>query len=165
MTNSILDFFSRDHDRLDELFSGFQKYKHSNFPKAQEYFAAFKFGLQRHIVWEEDVLFPLYDNTVRMEYGPTYVMRLEHKEIVQKLEALYRKLQSRDSNCDREERDLCNLLRMHNDKEENILYPSIDRTFTADEKRSVFEALLKIPEDRYTNGLPAFQSALGAAGF
>ncbi|HJZ12690.1 MAG TPA: hemerythrin domain-containing protein [Acidobacteriota bacterium] len=149
MTESIFEFFERDHDRLDELFLGFQKHKRSNFPKAREYFAAFKFGLQRHIVWEEDVLFPLYDNTVRMEYGPTFVMRLEHKEIAQKLEALHKKIQSGDVNSDREEQDLKDTLRLHNDKEENILYPTIDRTFTTEEKRSLFEALLKIPEERY----------------
>ena len=57
--NTITAFFEQDHDRLDELFKTFQELKRSDFSKAQEAFKEFKVGLQRHIVWEEDLLFPL----------------------------------------------------------------------------------------------------------
>jgi predicted XRE-type DNA-binding protein len=55
--NTITAFFEHDHDRLDELFETFQQLKRSDFPKAKDAFKEFKFGLQRHIVWEEDLLF------------------------------------------------------------------------------------------------------------
>ena len=55
--NTITAFFEQDHDRLDELFKTFQQLKRSDFAKAKEAFAAFKIGLQRHIVWEESILF------------------------------------------------------------------------------------------------------------
>ncbi len=58
---TISQFFEQDHDRLDELFKTFQQLKRSDFAKAKEAFKEFKFGLQRHIVWEEDQLFPLWE--------------------------------------------------------------------------------------------------------
>ena len=73
---TIREFYEQDHDRLDELFKTFQQLKRSDFAKAKEAFKEFKFGLQRHIVWEEDLLFPLWEEKTGMsEGGPTFVMR------------------------------------------------------------------------------------------
>ena len=73
---TITVFFEQDHDRLDELFKTFQQLKRSDFSKAKEAFKEFKVGLQRHIVREEDLLFPLWEKkTGRLEEGPTVVMR------------------------------------------------------------------------------------------
>lgn len=55
---TISAFYEQDHDRLDELFKTFQTFKRSDFDKAKEAFQEFSVGLQRHIVWEEDLLFP-----------------------------------------------------------------------------------------------------------
>ena len=72
----VSEFFGQDHDRLDELFKTFQKFKRSDFAKAKEAFKEFKFGLQRHIVWEEDILFPLWEEKTGVsDGGPTFVMR------------------------------------------------------------------------------------------
>jgi iron-sulfur cluster repair protein YtfE (RIC family) len=79
---TISAFYEQDHDRLDESFKTFQQLKRSDFAKAKEAFKAFKFGLQRHIVWEEDVLFPLWEEKTGMsEGGPTSVIRAEHRRI------------------------------------------------------------------------------------
>ena len=87
---TITAFFEQDHDRLDELFKTFQQLKRSDFAKAKEAFKEFKVGLQRHIVWEEDLLFPLWEKkTGRSEEGPTVVMRAEHRQIGQQLEAIH----------------------------------------------------------------------------
>lgn len=43
--NTISTFYEQDHDRLDELFKTFQKFKRSDFAKAKEAFKEFKFGL------------------------------------------------------------------------------------------------------------------------
>jgi regulator of cell morphogenesis and NO signaling len=52
--DTIRTYYERDHDRLDELFTTFQRLKRSDFAKAKEAFKEFKVGLQRHIVWEEE---------------------------------------------------------------------------------------------------------------
>ncbi|TKB86421.1 MAG: hypothetical protein E8D43_06170 [Nitrospira sp.] len=93
--------FEQDHDRLDALFTTFQEQKRKDFAKAKEAFVAFKFGLQRHIVWEEDVLFPKWEeNSGMAEGGPTQVMRTEHRMIGDCLEAIHQKVQAQDPDSD-----------------------------------------------------------------
>ena len=142
--------FEQDHDRLDALFTTFQEQKRQDVAKAKEAFAAFKFGLQRHIVWEEDVLFPKWEeNSGMAEGGPTQVMRSEHRMIGDCLEAIHRKVQAQDPESDRDEQLLLDILKSHNMKEERILYPSIDQVISDQERAELYQAMKDIPEERY----------------
>ena len=147
---TITEFFEQDHDRLDELFKTFQQSKRSDFPKAKEAFKDFKFGLQRHIVWEEDLLFPIWEQKTGMsDSGPTPVMRNEHRQIGQQLEAIHQKVAGQNLDSDQEEEALLDLLGSHNRKEERALYPAIDQVVSAEEREGVFLNLTNIPEERY----------------
>ena len=147
---TISGFYEQDHDRLDELFKTFQKLKRSDFAKAKAAFKEFKFGLQRHIVWEEDLLFPLWEEKTGMsDGGPTFVMRAEHRQIGQQLEAIHDKVAEQNPDSDQEEQALLNLLGSHNMKEERVLYPAIDEVMTPEECKDVFQRMEQIPEDRY----------------
>ena len=148
--NTITKFYEQDHDRLDELFKTFQRLKRSDFTKAKEAFEEFKFGLQRHIVWEEDLLFPLWEKkTGRSEEGPTVVMRAEHRQIGQQLEAIHRKVEGQNPDSDQEEQALLDILGSHNRKEERALYPAIDQVAGVEERETVFQNMKNIPEGRY----------------
>jgi len=147
---TITEFFEQDHDRLDELFKTFQQSKRSDFPKAKEAFKEFKFGLQRHIVWEEDLLFPIWEQKTGMsDSGPTPVMRNEHRQIGQQLEAIHQKVADQNPDSDQEEQALLDLLGSHNRKEERALYPAIDKVTSPEERETVFESMKSIPEERY----------------
>jgi len=147
---SIREFFEQDHDRLDELFKTFQRLKQSDFPKAEQAFKDFKVGLQRHILWEEDLLFPLWEEKTGMSKdGPTFVMRNEHRQIGKQLEAIHDKVVEQNPESDREEQVLLNLLGSHNMKEERVLYPSIDQVTSAEERETVFQNMNSLPEDGY----------------
>ena len=147
---TISAFYEQDHDRLDELFKTFQKLKRCDFAMAKEAFKAFKFGLQRHIVWEEDVLFPLWEEKTGMSQGgPTFVMRAEHRQIGQQLEAIHDKVAEQNPDSDQEEQALLDLLGTHNMKEERVLYPAIDQLTSAEERATVFQNMKNIPEERY----------------
>lgn len=148
--NTITAFYEQDHDRLDELFKTFQQLKRSDFTKAKEAFKEFKFGLQRHIVWEEDLLFPLWEKkTGRYEEGPTVVMRVEHRQIGQQLEAIHSKVSELNPDSDKEEQALFDILGSHNRKEERALYPAIDQMATLEDRETVFRNMKSIPEERY----------------
>ena len=87
---SVQETFAADHDRLDGLFAAFQTTKRSDYLRAREFFKEFKFGLQRHIVWEENILFPEFERKTGMvNTGPTEVMRQEHRLIRDRLEAIH----------------------------------------------------------------------------
>ncbi|MDE3059043.1 MAG: hypothetical protein KGJ59_13915, partial [Bacteroidota bacterium] len=50
---------------------------------------------------------------------------------------------------DDDELHLLNTLTMHNEKEERILYPAIDRTMNDAEREKVFHTMQNTPEERY----------------
>lgn len=144
---TITSFYEQDHDRLDELFKTFQKVKRSDFAAATEAFNEFKVGLQRHIVWEEELLFPLWEKkTGRSEEGPTVVMRAEHRQIRQQLEAIHDKVVKWNPDSDQEEQVLLDVLGSHNRKEERALYPAIDQVTSTEEREAVFQNMKKSPE-------------------
>ncbi len=142
--------FAHDHDRLDQLLESYRRLKRADFPVAKQAFREFKFGLQRHIIWEETILFPLFEEKTGMrDHGPTVVMRAEHREIGRRLEALHDKVRRHDPDSDREEQGLLQALAAHNQKEENVLYPAIDRLATAEEKAAAFRKMEELPEEAY----------------
>lgn len=147
---TVQRFFQDDHQRLDALLKKYQELKRTDFPTAKKAFVEFKFGLQRHIVWEEDLLFPQWEQATGIrESGPTQVMRMEHRQIGDLLEALHKKVQAQDPESDRDEEGLLALLTAHNQKEERILYPAIDQTLSEEDRAGLYEAMKAIPEERY----------------
>lgn len=146
----ISEYFEQDHERLDSLFRAYQALKRSDFPKAKEAFKQFKYGLQRHIVWEEELLFPVWEQKTGMtEGGPTQVMRMEHRQIGRWLEAIHEKVHAQNPESDEEEEQLIAVLEAHNMKEERILYPSIDAALDEEERASIYKAMLEMPRERY----------------
>jgi len=147
---TIQHYFQEDHERLDGLFKTFQALKGSDYAKAKESFIQFKFGLQRHIVWEEEILFPLWERQGGMaEVGPTMVMRAEHRQIGEYLEAIHQKVQQQDPASDQEEQRLLAVLAAHNKKEELVLYHAIDNILNEADRASIYTAMHSIPEERY----------------
>lgn len=148
--NKVMDFMGKDHDRLDALFKEFQK-NHADMRKAHPFFHEFKIGLQRHIIWEEEVLFPLFENNTGMhDSGPTAVLRMEHVQIKDWLEKLHDKVRAGDSSgIEALESGLISVLSEHNDKEESVLYPWIDNSLSQKDVDAAFERMKLIPPDAY----------------
>lgn len=141
-SQTITTYYEHDHDRLDGIFKEFQATRQSEFERAVALFREFKAGLMRHILWEEEILFPIFENKTNMHgYGPTAVMRSEHRLIEQYLEAIHAKLAQRNADTEPEEQALLKTLFEHNMKEERILYPEIDKMMVDEERMEVFERM------------------------
>ncbi|MBI4238426.1 MAG: hemerythrin domain-containing protein [Deltaproteobacteria bacterium] len=125
--NTIYDFLERDHRRLDDLFAGFRKHKARDPETALLCFTQFKRGLDRHIRWEEELLFPPFENATGMKgYGPTAVMRDEHRQIHWIVDQIEQQLLHQVWETDTLEAQFLEVMGMHNSKEEKILYPWLD---------------------------------------
>jgi iron-sulfur cluster repair protein YtfE (RIC family) len=149
-TKSISAAFAEDHDRLDRLFFEYCQSKNTDHAAAKYAFVEFKFGLQRHIVWEESILFPRFEDKTGMhDVGPTAVMRAEHRRIADCLEAIHKLVQQHNPNSEREEQALLDALAAHNHKEEQVLYPALDRMLSDEEKSAVFAEMADTPESAY----------------
>jgi regulator of cell morphogenesis and NO signaling len=146
-TQSVTQYYGDDHDRLDGLFQQYQQHAVDDPTHARDCFRQFKMGLQRHIVWEENILFPLFEQHAGLHgCGPTEVMRTEHREIKRVLEELHGKVQQGDSNTATEAQELLSILGQHNDKEERILYPAIDQQLSIAEQQDVFVRMAQVTE-------------------
>lgn len=140
---TINEHYTQDHERLDELFYQFQKLKSADPVRAKNHFAEFKSGLEQHIVWEEEILFPSFETKFGHLGGPTAVMRWEHQEIRKYLDAISGKLAHEDWRTESEELGLISVLCPHNHKEESILYPMIDQVTRAEERKEIFARMGK----------------------
>lgn len=141
MSQSINEFFTHDHLRLDELFIQFQSEQTT--PQNQiELFTQFREDLLAHICWEEELLFPAIEQAAGFSpsAGPTFVMRLEHKQIKECLNNIQQALEQMQESKG-SQRQLLNILDEHNHKEENILYPLCDNLLPSQVKQ---EILLKL---------------------
>ena len=140
---TILKFMSVDHDRLDNKIKKYSTEKLVDIERAESIFLSFKSELERHIIWEEDILFPVFERKTGIkDGGPTSVMRIEHIQIKNHLQEIKRKLHARkiQDPC-KEEIALFKILKLHNQKEENILYPSIDKLTSEQEKKQMIKQM------------------------
>lgn len=144
---TITNYFKTDHERLDALFLQFQASQKDNPSKTKEYFREFKSGLERHIFWEEELLFPLFEKAVGMsESGPTTVMRYEHEGLCETLGNIHSKVRSGRFGAEAESAMLMAALSEHNRKEESILYPMIDKAVTEKDRDEIFNKMKSFPE-------------------
>ena len=140
---TILEFMSEDHDRLDNKIRMYSTEKLVNVERAESIFLFFKSELERHIIWEEDILFPVFERKTGIkDAGPTLIMRMEHIQIKNHLQEIKRKLHAKkiQDPCE-EEVALFKVLESHNQKEENILYPGIDNLTSEQEKEQMIKQM------------------------
>ncbi|MEB2345414.1 MAG: hemerythrin domain-containing protein [Deltaproteobacteria bacterium] len=126
---TVTDLFGRDHRRLDALLADAKRALAAGEPaRATPLFTAFREGLERHIVAEEEILFPAFEELTGVTAGPTRVMCAEHVDIRKLLGEIASRLeQGSEGGYTTPLASLTALLYAHNGKEERILYPATDR--------------------------------------
>ena len=134
--------FTEDHRRLRQLFQKFQSLKATDRADAKEAFKEFKVELERHIRWEERILFPCFDHKyTHLKYSPISLLHREHEQILVYLADLEGKLAKADFNTDAHERDIEMALRLHSENEEEGLFPALDKVLTDTERVAIMEAM------------------------
>ena len=75
----IFNFFEKDHREIDALFLDL---RFKELPEYLSIFEEYDRRLERHIIWEETILFPaLAQKNPMFREGPIRVMLMEHQEI------------------------------------------------------------------------------------
>jgi hemerythrin-like domain-containing protein len=130
----ISEFLSNDHNACDDLFAAAENaVAAKDWAKASGDFNNFTAGMRRHFAREEEVLFPAFEARTGMSGGPTFVMRAEHQQMNGLLAEMNAALNQSDGKSYLGlSETLLMLMRQHNMKEENILYPMSDQAL-ADE--------------------------------
>ncbi|HET7295135.1 MAG TPA: DUF2249 domain-containing protein [Vicinamibacteria bacterium] len=132
----VTEALAWDHDRLDALLSRtFDARAAGRLEDARRLWPEFERGLTRHIRFEEELLFPVFEEKAGLSsnQGPTAVMRAEHREIQMLLEGIGRVVGASGPAAEKLRAELLRVLGGHNDKEELVLYPGTDGLLSPEE--------------------------------
>jgi iron-sulfur cluster repair protein YtfE (RIC family) len=132
--SDIARLLADDHSRCDQRFAEAENaVSEGGWERAERLFEAFRAALSRHFAAEEEVLFPAFEAHTGMTGGPTWVMRSEHAQMIGLLEPMAAALARRDGAAYLGQAEtLLMLMRQHNLKEEQVLYPICDRALGED---------------------------------
>jgi len=127
--NSIRDLMTHDHRHCDDLFVAVEGFVgKSDWGQAGKAFDGFRAAMLAHFRSEETSLFPAFEAQTGMTMGPTQVMRSEHEQMRQLIEACHASLVAHDADDYLGYAEtLLIMMQQHNLKEENVLYPMCDQ--------------------------------------
>ena len=126
--STISSFLTKDHRACDEEFANLENAVASdNWEESAIKLNKFITDLLHHFDMEEKVMFPTFEEVTGMTQGPTMIMRMEHDQMRQLLNALQEDLEKKDKNhFFGVSESLMMLMQQHNMKEEQMLYAMAD---------------------------------------
>jgi iron-sulfur cluster repair protein YtfE (RIC family) len=125
----LTEALEMDHRRLDVLkVEAFEALRAGDREGARRSFSAFQHGLERHMRFEERLVFPVFEMRGRLPHGgPTSVLLAEHRQISALVHEIAQVLASGGSAIEERRKTLDDALADHQRKEETIFYPWTDR--------------------------------------
>ncbi|HXK56747.1 MAG: hemerythrin domain-containing protein [Gammaproteobacteria bacterium] len=128
--STIATAMTADHRRCDEIFSRAEELVSSgDWTSGEAEFTAFREAMLSHFSMEEERLFPAFEQHLGHAMGPTQVMRMEHMQMRQLFTEMEQAVGIRDdARYLGLSETLMMIMQQHNMKEEQMLYPMMDRT-------------------------------------
>lgn len=135
----ILEFMRDDHRECDRFFAEAEAALMSkDTEKAKSSFARFAEATLHHFDMEEKELFITFEKHTGMMGGPTQMMRYEHQQLRSLIESMRLALdENRRDDFFGIGESMMIMLQQHNMKEEQMLYPMIDRALARDARTVV----------------------------
>ncbi|MDD5717395.1 MAG: hemerythrin domain-containing protein [Sulfuricurvum sp.] len=130
----ILEFMRDDHRACDHLYTEAEAaVLAKDLEKAASLFQDFAEATLHHFDMEEKELFITFEKRTGMMGGPTQMMRYEHQQLRTLLESMRLALsENRPNDFFGIGESMMIMLQQHNMKEEQMLYPMIDRALDTD---------------------------------
>jgi len=134
----IANFMTEDHRKCDENFGYIEELIEGKvYDLADKEFKKWKLGMENHLDKEEKYLFLKAEEKFGGPVGPIMVMKMEHQQMRDIFSRMENAINEKDSNTFLGLAESCMILiQQHNMKEEQILYPMIDRAL-ADQANEV----------------------------
>lgn len=114
----------QDHHRCDEFFArAEERVAQSDWAQGERDFSDFARAMEHHFGFEEQEMFPAFEDATGNRGGPTQVMRLEHEQMRSLLHDLQERIRRQDAGGYLGQSEtLLILMQQHNLKEEHMLY-------------------------------------------
>lgn len=125
----ILEFMRDDHRVCDDFYTKSENaLSAKETEEAKEFFETFYRVTNHHFDMEERELFIAFEQRTGMMGGPTQMMRYEHQQLRSLLESMKSALnENRHNDFFGIGESMMIMLQQHNMKEEQMLYPMMDR--------------------------------------
>lgn len=134
---TICDYLLLDHKRCDDFFTGLEEsVGRQDWKEAGIRFRLFHDALRQHMRMEEKVLFPAFEQAIRDCGGPIGMLRIEHgriRGIIDRMSDAVGRSDTTDFLLHAETFTL--LQQQHSYKEEEMLYPLLDKILSLSNKR------------------------------
>lgn len=131
--DTICEYLRFDHKRCDDFFDQAEtSVAQRNWKDAFNHFRAFHDALKQHIRMEEKILFPTFEQVIQGSAGPISILRLEHQQIrgiVSRMAESINQFNAIDYVLHAETLTL--LMQQHTMKEEDMLYPLLDKALAS----------------------------------
>jgi uncharacterized protein (DUF2249 family)/hemerythrin superfamily protein len=143
----LTEVLGYDHERLQTLESqAFKALRSGDVEAARCVYRTFAYGLSRHMLLEEELVFQAFDaKTILPQAGVTVSLRAEHKEIRMLLERITKSLDRGLPGAEALQRTLVHLLGDHTWKEERVVYPAMDRLLSETEADALVASIQRFP--------------------
>jgi hemerythrin-like domain-containing protein len=130
----ITQVLSGEHTHCDDLFAELETLvSHGTWDRVGDEFDRFINAMETHFMGEEEILFPAFEQRTGHTMGPTRVMRMEHSQMRQLFTAMRASVEQQKSDLFLSQSEtLLMLMRQHNAKEEQMLYPMSDQVLGLD---------------------------------
>ena len=131
--STISTYLTAEHRDADTLFANAeQAIADDDWAQAETWFQRFTAATLNHFDKEEAVAFPAFEQATGNSSGPTRMMRIEHEEIRGMFDRVFNAIVIRDTEGSLGLAEtLLIVIQQHNVKEEQVLYPMVDRLFGA----------------------------------
>ena len=140
------------HDHLNELFLLHQEALLAlDIALAQVRLKVFEEKLLAHMRMEEDILLPVYQRAGRIPGGPVEFFTGEHKRMLEAIDRIKTALNRLDRSQPDIKREIIrlfdaeamfkSLVEHHDSREENILYPTLDKVTSEEERRDLLSKI------------------------
>ncbi|WP_181373212.1 hemerythrin domain-containing protein [Massilia glaciei] len=140
---TLSSYMADDHHHCDALMrraSGCVL--HGQWSQARDAAAAFQNALERHLLIEERILFPAFEQAIGRAPSPTGVMRAEHLRIRAVAQRMVDSVHALDRDAfDTHAEVLLLVLHQHGEKEEGLVYPMIERVLAPRGRAQVLAAM------------------------
>jgi hemerythrin-like domain-containing protein len=152
--DTICDYLLLDHKRCDELFTRAENHiSQKNWQDGDLSFRLFHDALKQHMRMEEKVLFPAFEQAIRNSEGPLSMLRMEHGQIrgmVNRMSDAVARMDPVEFLIHSETYTL--LSQQHSMKEEEMLYPLLDKIlFLSAKREQILHAMTEFREPRASN--------------
>ncbi|MCX6061089.1 MAG: hemerythrin domain-containing protein [Campylobacterales bacterium] len=143
----ILEFMRDDHRACDHLYTEAENaLADKKIDEAKTLFDQFYRATNHHFDMEERELFITFEKRTGMMGGPTQMMRYEHQQLRAQLESMLKALtEGKYDDFFGIGESFMIMLQQHNMKEEQMLYPMIDRAL-ADDAEIMIQTLKEMPQ-------------------